>query len=68
METLSNNVHKFRKKAKITQEQLANAIGITRQTVIAVEKGNYTPSVTLALKIAKYFKTNVEKVFIIKGE
>jgi putative transcriptional regulator len=48
---------------KITQEQLAESVGITRQTVIAIEKGNYTPSVLLALKIAKFFKKRVEEVF-----
>ncbi len=47
----------------MTQEGLAEAIGVTRQTVIAIEKGNYTPSVLLALKIAKFFDKNVEEVF-----
>lgn len=65
-EVVVNNVQKLRKKQKITQEDLADATGVTRQTIIAIEKGNYTPSVTLALKIAKYFKTSVEKVFKIK--
>ena len=51
---------------KITQEELGNSIGVTRQTIIAIEKGNYTPSVLLALKIAKYFNISVEKLFIIK--
>jgi putative transcriptional regulator len=65
-EVVVNSVQKLRKKQKITQEDLADATGVTRQTIIAIEKGNYTPSVTLALKIAKYFKTSVEKVFKIK--
>ena len=49
----------------IPQEELAKAIGVTRQTIIAIEKGNYTPSVLLALKIASYFHTTVEKLFTI---
>lgn len=61
-----NSVQKYRVKKKITQEELAKDIGVTRQTIIAIEKGNYTPSILLALKIAKYFKTPVEKLFIIK--
>ena len=47
----------------ITQEDLANAIGVTRQTVIAMEKGKYNPSLELAFKIAHYFKVKIEDVF-----
>ena len=65
-EQIQNCVHSLREKKKITQEELASAVGVTRQTIIAIEKGNYTPSVLLALKIAKYFKVSVEKVFKIK--
>lgn len=65
-ETISNLVQEYRNKNKITQEDLGNAAGVTRQTIIAIEKGNYTPSVLLALRIAKYFHTTVEKLFIMK--
>jgi putative transcriptional regulator len=51
---------------KITQEGLAQKVGVTRQTIIAVEKGNYTPSVLLAIRLAKYFKLPVEDLFKIK--
>jgi putative transcriptional regulator len=47
----------------ITQEDLAEAIGITRQTVIAMEKGKYNPSLQLAFKIANYFNVKIEDVF-----
>jgi putative transcriptional regulator len=47
----------------LTQEDLAEAIGITRQTVIAMEKGQYNPSLELAFKIAHYFKVKIEDVF-----
>ena len=62
---MTNSVQAFRKKNKITQEDLAAAVGVTRQTIIAIEKGNYTPSVMLAIKIAQFFKTSVETLFTI---
>lgn len=62
-EIVHNKVHELRNASQATQEQLAAAVGVTRQTIIAIEKGNYTPSVLLALKIAKFFNTSVEKVF-----
>ena len=63
---VGNFVQDYRNKNKITQEELGNAVGVTRQTIIAIEKSNYTPSVLLALKIAKYFRTTVEKLFTIE--
>lgn len=65
-ESITNQVYALRTKAEVTQEELAEAVGVTRQTIIAVEKGNYTPSVLLALKIAKFFKKSLEEVFNIK--
>ncbi len=65
-QNVSNNVSDYRNKNKVTQEELGKAVGVTRQTIIAIEKGNYTPSVLLALKIAKYFNTTVEKLFTIE--
>ena len=58
-----NKVRKYRREAGITQEKLANKVGVTRQTIIAVEKGNYTPSVSLALSLSRFFKVRVEDVF-----
>lgn len=63
---VNNSVQEYRSKNKTTQEELGQAVGVTRQTIIAIEKGNYTPSVLLALKIAKYFNTTVEKLFTIE--
>jgi len=60
---VANKVQEFRSVARITQEELAERVGVSRQTVIAIEKGNYTPSVMLALKLARYFKRSVEDVF-----
>ena len=62
---VSNYVQDYRNKNKVTQEEFGRAVGVTRQTIIAIEKGNYTPSVLLALKIAKYFNTTVEKLFVM---
>ena len=64
---VKNFVQDFRNKNKVTQEELGKAVGVTRQTIIAIEKGNYTPSVLLALKISKYFNIKVEKLFTIES-
>lgn len=60
---IQSNLLVLRKKYGVTQEEVAEAVGVTRQTIIAIEKGNYTPSVLLAIKLAKLFKTTVEEVF-----
>jgi putative transcriptional regulator len=62
---LNNSVHIKRKAAGITQEDLAASVGVTRQTIISIEKGNYVPSVLLALKIAEFFQVPVEEVFYL---
>lgn len=67
-EIIKNRISEIRGKFSITQEELANKVGVSRQTIIAVEKGNYTPSVLLALKLAKFFDTPVEELFNIKYE
>jgi len=47
----------------MTQEALADKVGVTRQTIIAIEQGGYTPSLTLAMRIARTFNKSVEEVF-----
>lgn len=49
----------------MTQEELAKAVGVTRQTIISIEKGRFVPSTLLALKIAKFFKKPVDDIFFI---
>lgn len=53
----------FRAMKDITQEDLAHSIGVTRQTIIAIERGNYNPSLELAFKIARYFDVSIEEIF-----
>lgn len=65
-EQVINTLSDHRVKENLTQEELAKALGVTRQTIIAIEKGNYTPSVLLALKIAKFFKKPVESIFTVQ--
>ncbi len=64
-EILQNNVVKLRQNSGQTQAELALSTGVTRQTIIAIEKGDYVPSVLLAMKLAKHFKTTIEKVFYV---
>jgi putative transcriptional regulator len=54
----------FRAMRDLTQEELAKAVGVSRQTVIAIERGNYNPSLELAFKIARHFGVKIEDVFI----
>lgn len=63
---IENQVKKFRKEKDITQAQLAEEVGVSRQTINAIETGKYDPSLELALKIADYFETQVEKIFSLE--
>lgn len=60
---LDNNIAKFRAKHKLSQQELADAIGVSRKTISTVETGRFTPSVVIALSIAQYFETTVESLF-----
>lgn len=67
-ENIINKIYKFRIDFGVTQEALAEKVGVSRQTIIAIERGNYTPSVNLALKFSKFFGVSVEKLFEITYE
>ena len=61
---ISNNIRKLRFfKDEMTQQQLAEKVGVTRQTIIAMEKGRYSPSLELAFRIALVFEVPLEEVF-----
>jgi len=67
-EIVKNEVHELRSKRGVTQEALADKMQVSRQTIIAIEKGNYTPSVLLALKLAGFFDIPVEEMFKISHD
>lgn len=60
---IQNKIKEFRQLKNITQEELAASCGVSRQTIIAIEKGNYTPSLALAIQLARFFRKPVEDVF-----
>ncbi|HRE46358.1 MAG TPA: helix-turn-helix transcriptional regulator [Aggregatilineales bacterium] len=61
---ISNGIRKLRfDHNEMTQQQLADRVGVTRQTIVAIEKGNYSPSLELAFRIARVFKRPLEEVF-----
>ncbi|MCE9636483.1 MAG: helix-turn-helix transcriptional regulator [Planctomycetes bacterium] len=60
---MRSRVRERRLVAGLTQEDLAEQIGVSRQTVVSIEKGNYTPSVALALRLARVLATTVEELF-----
>lgn len=65
---MRNKVEEYRKQAQEKQEELASHVGVSRQTIISIEKGKYNPSITLAFKIAKHFDKPIEEVFIYEEE
>lgn len=65
---LKNRVEEFRKQRNEKQEDLANIVGVSRQTIISIEKGKYNPSILLAFKIANHFNRSIEEIFIYEGE
>ncbi|MBR4881747.1 MAG: helix-turn-helix transcriptional regulator [Clostridia bacterium] len=65
---MENKIKELRKEKSITQDELALAVGVTRQTVISLENGRYNASLQLAYKISKYFGMSIEEVFIFEEE
>lgn len=60
---MKNNIAELRKARKETQEELANVVGVTRQTIISLENGRYIASLPLAFKIARHFGMTIENIF-----
>lgn len=65
---METRIQELRKANKISQAELANEMGVTRQTIISLEKGRYNASLELAFKIARYFGKTIEEVFIFEED
>lgn len=65
---METRIQELRKTHKVTQSELAEAVGVTRQTVISLESGRYKASLVLAHKIAQFFNTSIEDVFLFEEE
>lgn len=63
---INNRIQELRNAKSITQQDLADAVEVTRATIIALEKGNYNPSLELVFRLAKFFKTDIDKIFYEK--
>ena len=61
---MKNRLEEIRKRKGIKQEELADALEVSRQTIGSLENGRYNPSIILAFKIARYFKLSIEDIFI----
>lgn len=66
--TVKNRIQELRKAHKITQNELAEAVDVTRQTIISIENGKYNASIILAHKIAQFFNLTIEEIFIFDLE
>jgi putative transcriptional regulator len=67
-EKIANSVKEHRRTAGLTQEELADAMNVSRQTIISIERGKYVPSLPLALKLAAFFKCSTDDIFKIEKE
>ena len=63
---MKNNIKELRKSKKLRQEDLAEILGVTRQTIIAIENNKYDPTLGLAMKISEYFEISVNEIFSLK--
>lgn len=65
---MNNKIKELRRDKKVTQDDLAGAVGVTRQTIISLESGKYNASLQLAYKISKFFDMRIEDIFIFEEE
>ncbi len=64
---LKTNLRQIRRAKDVTQQDLAQAVGVSRQTVFSIEKGRFRPSVELALKLARFLEVTVEELFMLEN-
>lgn len=67
-DAVKNRLEAIRKERGVTQEALAAALEVTRQTISSLEKGRYNPSILLAFKLARYFELHIEDIFIYEED
>lgn len=65
---MDNRIRELRKVNKVTQDDLALSVGVTRQTIISLENGKYNASLQLAHKISKYFDLKIEEIFLFEED
>lgn len=63
---MKNNIRELRSQHNMTQEQLSRLVGVSRQSIVAIETGRYNPSLALAFKIALQFQCTIEEVFLFE--
>lgn len=63
---MKNRLKELRKSQNMTQDELANAVGVSRQTINAIENDKYNPTLELAIKLSRYLKMSVEEIFILE--
>ncbi|HWS44044.1 MAG TPA: helix-turn-helix transcriptional regulator [Pseudoflavonifractor sp.] len=65
---MTNRIAELRKVRRVTQEELADAVGVTRQTIISLENGRYNASLLLAHRLSRYFGLTIEELFIFEED
>lgn len=65
---MKNKIKVERAEKDVTQQELADAVGVSRQTIVAIEKGKFMPSTPLAIKVARFFDKPVESIFILEDD
>ena len=65
---MNNNIRSLRETQNLTQQDLADQLGVSRQTIISLENGRYNPSIMLAYRISKIFNLSIEEVFLFEQE
>jgi putative transcriptional regulator len=67
-DTVYNRIKEFRQKLDLSQEELAGAVGVSRQSINSIERGRYTPSLPLALRIARLFECSTDELFKLEED